>query len=152
MSRPARLVLIAAAVVLFALVSAAVARVLSANSAERAEVERLVAAQAAGDSARAVGSVAGCAAEPSCVRRIRAIVRRVATPGAVNVLRLDPSTTAALGATTGTARVAWKAGRRLPVVQCVRVRRSGDLVSGFEVRLLRVSFPIPRESGCPARF
>lgn len=152
MSRPARLVLIAAAVVLFALVSAGVARVLSANSAERAEVERLVAAQAAGDSARAVGSVAGCAAEPSCVRRIRAIVRRVATPGAVNVLRLDPSTTAALGATTGTARVAWKAGRRLPVVQCVRVRRSGDLVSGFEVRLLRVSVPIPRESGCPARF
>jgi len=150
-SRPARIALIACAVVLFALASAGVARVLSANSAERAEVERLVAAQATGDAARAVASVSGCAADPRCVARMRAIVRRVASPGAVAILRLDPSTTTSLGAHTGTARVAWKAGRGLPVVQCVRVRRGGDLLSGFEVALERVSAPIPRESSCPGR-
>ncbi|MFN8174313.1 MAG: hypothetical protein U0T02_04510 [Solirubrobacteraceae bacterium] len=151
MSRPARIALIACAVVLFALVSAGVARVLSANSAERAEVERLVVAQAAGDADRAVKSVPGCAADPRCVARMRAIVRRVASPGTVAILRLDASTTTSLAAHTGTARVAWKAGRALPVVQCVRVRRAGDVVSGFEVSLLRVSAPIARESSCPGR-
>lgn len=152
MSRPARIALIAVAVVLFALVSAGVARVLGANSAERAEIERLVAAQAAGDAARAARAVDGCAGDPRCTARMGAIVKRVAAPGTVNVLRLDPSTTAALGPVTGTARVAWRAGSRLPVVQCVRVRRSGSLVSGFTVRLLRVSEPIPRQSACPGRF
>lgn len=152
MSRPARIVLVVVGLVLFALASAGVARVLSANSAERAEIERLVAAQAGGDAARAARAVDGCASDPGCRARMRGIVRRVAAPGTVNVLRLDPSTTAALGPVTGTARVAWKAGSRLPVVQCVRVRRSGSLVSGFTVRLLRVSGPIRREAGCPHRF
>ncbi len=152
MSRPARIAVIVTVGVLFVLVSAGVARVLSANAAERSEVEHLVAAQAAGDVDAAAAAVAGCRAQPACVTRTRAIVRRVATPGAVRILRLDPSTTAALGATTGTARVAWRAGSRLPVVQCVRVEREGDLVSGFTVRLRRVGAPIPRQSACPARF
>jgi len=151
-SRPARIALIAVAAVLFVLVSAGVARVLGANSAERAEIDRLVAAQAAGDATRATQSVDGCGRDPRCTARIGAIVKRVAAPGTVSILRLDPSTTTALGPVTGTARVAWKVGSRLPVVQCVRVRRSGSLVSGFTVRLLRVSTPIPRESGCPRRF
>ncbi len=153
MSRPARIALIVTAAVLFLLASAGVARVLSANAAERSEVERLVAAQAAGNVGAAAAAVPGCREEPACVARTRAIVRRVATPGgAVRILRLDPSTTVALGATTGTARVAWKAGSRLPFVQCVRVEREGDLVSGFTVRLRRVGAPIPRQSACPARF
>ena len=50
--------------------------------------------------------------------------------------------------TTGTGRLAWRAGTALPVVQCFRVRREGP-VTGAGVEILSVSAPIRRESGCP---
>ena len=48
-------------------------------------------------------------------------------------------------APTGWTRVAWKAGTRLPVVQCFKVARKGNAISGLTVRLLQVSRPIPRQ-------
>jgi hypothetical protein len=42
----------------------------------------------------------------------------------------------------------WKAGDRLPVVQCVRVRREGDPLSGYDVRILALGAPIAREGDC----
>ena len=48
---------------------------------------------------------------------------------------------------TGTGRVAWRVGRSLPIVQCVRVRRDGPL-TGADVELLSISAPIGREAGC----
>jgi len=68
--------------------------------------------------------------------------------GRVRILRLDGVSSFVLGDRTETARVAWKAGTRLPVVQCIRVRRTGDPVSGYRVRILTVSAPIYREAGC----
>jgi hypothetical protein len=50
--------------------------------------------------------------------------------------------------TTGTGRIAWRAGSGLPVVQCVRVRRDGPL-TGNTVELLSISAPIGNESACP---
>jgi hypothetical protein len=67
----------------------------------------------------------------------------------IRVLRIDGPSRLVLGPRTGTARVVWSTpAKRLPVVQCVRLRRSGDLVVGFEVSVRAVSRPIGREAGC----
>ena len=68
--------------------------------------------------------------------------------GAVQILSYQPSTRLALTRKLGTARVAWRAGDELPVVQCVRVRREGPLTGGT-VELLSVSAPIAGDGSCP---
>jgi hypothetical protein len=37
---------------------------------------------------------------------------------------------------------------RLPVVQCVEVRRTGNILSGIDVTLLSLSAPIANEADC----
>jgi hypothetical protein len=69
--------------------------------------------------------------------------------GKVRVLNIKPTTRFALGGGTHVARVAWKAGDALPVVQCVTLRRDGGVLDGYDVRVLRVSRPIPRDANCP---
>jgi hypothetical protein len=67
----------------------------------------------------------------------------------IRVLRIDGPSRLALGPRTGTARVVWSTpAKRLPVVQCASLRRSGDLLGGFEVSVRSVSRPIGREAGC----
>ena len=67
----------------------------------------------------------------------------------IRVLRIDGPSRLVLGPRTGTARVVWSSPvRRLPVVQCVGLRRGGDLLGGFEVSVRSVSRPIGREAGC----
>ena len=75
-------------------------------------------------------------------------VERQAGPGKFRILRVDGVGGFAVTGRTETARIAWKAGTRLPVVQCVRVRRTGDPFSGYDVSVLRISRPIPREADC----
>lgn len=70
-------------------------------------------------------------------------------PGAIQVLRVDGPSRLVLGPRTGTARIVWStSAKRLPVVQCVRLRRSGDVLGGFEISVRSVSQPIGREAGC----
>jgi len=40
----------------------------------------------------------------------------------------------------------------LPIVQCFRVRRTGNPITGLHINLLAVSKRIPSESNCPAKF
>ena len=42
---------------------------------------------------------------------------------------------------SGPARVAWKVGAALPVVQCVRLRTTGDPVGGYTVHITGVEEP-----------
>jgi hypothetical protein len=77
----------------------------------------------------------------------RALARRLRRPGTVEILAYRPSSRAALTAETGIARVAWRAGAGLPVVQCVRARRNGPL-SRDQVELLAISPPIARTGSC----
>ena len=63
------------------------------------------------------------------------------------MLSYAPSTRLALTRKVGTARVAWRVGGALPVVQCVRVRREGPLTGGA-AELLSISAPIPGEASC----
>ena len=77
-----------------------------------------------------------------------AIKRQPRTGDDVRIVRVDGLSSFAVTGRTETARVVWKARDRLPVVQCVRLRRDGDPISGYDVRVLRVSPPIGREASC----
>jgi hypothetical protein len=144
-----RLALFLAGLAAFLVVSGVVARVIGAEAAARDEVEDVVKLEARGDAAGTVASIDGCARDEVCMDRITRLVRRVEAPGEVEVLRVDGISYAAVTGRTETARIAWKVGGRLPVVQCVRVKRTGDPLSGYEVSLLRVSNPIDRDADCP---
>lgn len=142
--------LVALGVVAFLAISFGLARVFSANSAERAAIEALLVAQARGDGTRVAVLIDGCRARPACVAAAQANAARLRSRGALQIVRLDPSTDFALGATNGVARVVWRTPSRLTVVQCVGVHRGGDVVHGLTVALRSLSRPIPRESSCPS--
>ncbi len=155
--RRAYVIAIAAAVLVFLAVSALLARVFSANSAEQSAITALVKDEARGDASAIVDDIAGCRAMPSCRRRATQLATALTRTGAVSIIQLQPSTNFSLAGTQGTARVAWKAGGpspsgRLPIVQCVRVRRTGNVISGLKVELLEVSRRIKSDTACPARY
>lgn len=152
MRRPRVIGLIVLGVVIFAVISALLARVLSLDGAERAAITSLVQAEARGDARAMVAQIDGCSHEPACRRRVARDAVALARPGAVSILELDQSAGFSLTSTVGTARVAWRAGNALPVVQCVRVRRAGNVLSGFHVRLLVLSARIRTDADCPPRY
>jgi hypothetical protein len=148
--RPLRYALVALGALVFLVVSAGLARVLGAANAERDAAIEIVKAQSHGDGAQVIRSIRGCRSDAACRGRVSADVARLHSPGKVRILRLDGPSALAVRARTGTARIAWHAGDALPVVQCVRLRRGGDLLHGFRVRVLALSRPIRRDAGCPA--
>jgi hypothetical protein len=150
--RRAYLIGIAAAVVVFLAVSALLARVFSANSAEQSAITTLVKDEARGDPGAIIGDVAGCRDSASCRARAAELAASLTREGAVSIIQLQPSTSFSVAGTQGTARVAWAAGGSLPIVQCVRVRRTGNAISGLKVELLVVSRRIKSDAACPSRF
>jgi hypothetical protein len=124
------------------------ARALGGAGAERAAVLEVVRAEARGDAGAVLARLPACAREPACAQVTRRRVAGLRAAGRVEVLAYDPSVQLALEETTGTGRIAWRAGGGLPVVQCVRARRWGPL-QGRRVELLAISAPIGRESACP---
>ena len=75
--------------------------------------------------AAVLAALPACRAQPACASMVRATTEEVRRPGEVEILTYAPSTRLSLTRRTGSARVAWRAGESLPVVQCVRVRRDG---------------------------
>lgn len=138
---------IAFAVFVFAGLSVLLARGLTGSGTERAKVLDVARAQARGDAKAVLARLPACAAQPACVQATTGFVRRLRMDGQVQILMYTPSTKLALTRQIGTARVAWRAGTHLPVVQCVRVRREGPL-SGGGVELLSISAPIARDGSC----
>jgi hypothetical protein len=150
MRRPARILLLAFGLLAFLLISLGLARVLSANGAEHSAIVALVEAQARGDAPGMVARIDGCARRPACVATTRENAERLRTPGHVELVRLDPSTSFSLGGSSGIARVVWKTPSRTTVVQCVSVRRGGDVVGGLSVELRALSRPIGHQASCPS--
>ena len=146
------LLLVALGVVLFLAISVGLARVFGANGAEESAITALVKAEATGDQSAMLSRIQDCAQSPSCRSRVAQNAANLRRPGAVTTIQLQPSTSFSLGGVVGTARVAWKAGSSLPIVQCVRVRRSGDVLGGLNVKLLEISARIRSDSSCPARY
>ncbi|MFZ0972924.1 MAG: hypothetical protein WAN22_11910 [Solirubrobacteraceae bacterium] len=141
------------AILLFLVISAMLARVFSANGAEQSAITSLVQSEAGGDVNAILGEIQGCRTDPAC--RTRAAVNAAALkhPGTISIIQLQPSTSFSLGGTQGTARVAWNAASyRYPIVQCVKVRRAGNPISGLSVELLEVSRRIKSDTACPAHY
>jgi hypothetical protein len=151
MRRPRLIALIVIGVVAFLVISALLARALSADGAERSAITSLVQAEARGDVAAAQAKVEHCNAKPGCRARITSNTATVTRPGSVTVLQLESSTGFSLGSTLGTARVAFRVGGSKPIVQCVRVRRAGNVLSGLRIELLSVSAPLKGNASCPGR-
>lgn len=145
-----RLLLIALGAVLFLVISGLLARWLSVENVERDADLELVQAQARGDAPAMLRLLDGCAQRPACVAAVNANVHnpRLVRRGAVKILDLNSATAYSISGGTGRTRLAWTVIGTLPVVQCIDVRRTGNPVSGTEVRLLSISPPIPNEAGC----
>jgi hypothetical protein len=145
--RTAWIVALAFGTFVFLGISFMLARGLSASGAERAQVLDALQAQARGDAAGVLAELPACARQPLCVRVTRDRVARLRWPGEVQILNYRPSIGLALTRQVGTGRVAWRTPGRLPVVQCVRVRRDGPLTGGG-VELLALTDPIGAEASC----
>jgi hypothetical protein len=146
------LILISAAVIVFLAVSALLARIWSADGAETDAVTALIQAEARGDQTAMINRIQGCSASTACRARVSTDATALRQPGSVEILRLDPSTGFSFGGTLGTARIAWKSPSSTPIVQCVRVRRSGNALKGLTIELLEISARIKNDAACPARF
>lgn len=135
-------------VLVFLVISGLLARFLSTENSERSDEEALLQAQARGDVRGMLSQLSGCRESPSCVATVRTNASSLRRSGAVKILSLKSSTAYSLTGATGKTRLAWTVIGRLPVVQCVQVRRTGSFLSGISVTLLSLSAPIPNEGDC----
>jgi len=136
------------AVLLFLAISGLLARFLSTENVERDREVALIQAQARGDVQGMLDRLSGCRESPSCLATVRTDAASLRRPGAVKILSLKSSTAYSLTAATGKTRLAWTVIGRLPVVQCVQVRRTGSPIEGITITLLSLSAPIPNEANC----
>jgi hypothetical protein len=135
-------------VVLFLAISGIVARFFSAENVERDHELILLQAQVKGDVPGMLAQLPGCAARPACVATVRGNATRLRRPGTVLILSTQSTTNHSLSSSTGVTRIAWKAGARFPVVQCIKVHRSGNFLTGIGVALVSVSAPIEESADC----
>lgn len=152
MRRAYLVAVIAAGVVVFLAISAILARALSVDGAERSAITSLIEAQARGDTDAMVTQLLHCRTSSACRARVAYNAAHLTRPGSISIIQVQPSAGFSLTGTLGTARVAWNAGSSLPIVQCVRVRRAGNVLSGLHVELLEISLRIPSDQACPARY
>ncbi len=138
---------IAIAVLFVLVVSVFVARWLNNDTNERSQVTELLRAQARGD-AEAMLAILRCP-DLACERLARANARRLRAPGELKIALYQSQTAHAIAPRTKPTRVVWFTPGRLTTVQCVLVRRSGNVFAGASISLLRLSAPIGRESSCP---
>ena len=90
-----------------------------------------------------------CADEPAA-SVVRANARRLRAPGELKIALYQSQTAHAPAlAHEADARRVVTDPDRLTIVQCVLVRRTGDILAGTSVSLLRLSAPIGREASCP---
>ena len=134
----------------FLLISGLLARFLSVENAERDAEEALIEAQVRGDASGMLDRLSGCRSRPACVAAVRANVAnpRLRRSGAVKILQLSSSTAYSLTGASGETRLAWTVIGKLPVVQCVGVRRTGNFFTGVSVTLVSLGAPIPNEGDC----
>lgn len=145
------ILLIAVCLVVFLAVSAILARVFSIDGAERSAITGLIQAEAKGDQAGMIKQLYHCG-DPACRQRAAYDAGKLKLPGSVSIILINPSAGFSLTGTIGTARVAWNAGNSLPVVQCVKVQRAGNALSGLRVRLLEIGKRIKSDTACPAKY
>jgi hypothetical protein len=139
--------LVAFGAIVFIAISVLLARYLTTENRERDAVYALLRDQARGDAQAMLERLSGCDAR--CRANVEADARRLKRSGEVKILAYDSSTSYALGHAEGPTRVAWTIiDRQLPVVQCVQVERTGNVLAGATINLRRLSVPIDRQGTC----
>ena len=147
MSRRRLVTLIAFGAIVFVAISFLLARYLSTENRERDAVYALLRDQARGDARAMLERLDGCDAR--CRANVEANARRLKRAGEVKILAYSSSTSYSLGHAEGPTRVAWTiVNRQLPVVQCVQVERTGNVLAGATINLRRLSVPIDRQGTC----
>lgn len=136
--------------ILFFGISGLLARVFSADGAERSAITSVIQAEARGDPEGMMARIQGCGANPGCRARVAADASALKHAGSVSILQLQPSAGFSLTSTLGNARVAWDVGGSLPRVQCVRVRRAGNALSGLRIELLSITPRLAGDATCPS--
>ena len=145
------IVAIAVGVLLFLAISGLLARAFSANSAEQDAITSLVTAEARGDVNGVLDDILDCRTTAACRQRAAGNAVQLKHAGAVSIAQLTPSTSFSLAGEEGTARVAWIVGGSKPITQCVRVRRTGNVLSGLRVELLAVTPRLKTNADCPTQ-
>jgi hypothetical protein len=148
--RRRRRLLIALGVIVFLAISALIARFLTSDNLEREYDVALIEAEAKGDATNMIEKLSGCRESPSCValQRKNASDPRLRRAGSVKILSLTSATANSPTGATGKTRLAWTVLGHLPVVQCIDVRRTGNALTGVDVKLLSLSRPINNEADC----
>jgi hypothetical protein len=146
--RGRRLALIALGLLLFLAISGLLARFLSTENVEREDLVSVLQAQAAGDEQGMLAHLSGCRTSPACVATVKANALALRRPGSVKILSLTSHTAYSLTGATGPTRVAWTVIGRLPTVQCAKVKRTGNALTGVSVALVSLSAAIPNEGDC----
>ncbi len=136
------------ALVVFLVISGLLARFLATENVERDDVLSALRAETVGDERALFVQLSGCRAVPDCVSDVQFNAAHLRRSGSVKIVSLTSSTAYSLTGATGLTRVAWVVIGNLPVVQCVRVRRTGNFFAGVSVTLLALSKPIPNEGNC----
>ncbi len=150
MSRPARIAIIFVGIIAFVVISLGVGRMLGARDSERVMIEQVIRHQASGNTQALTRYLPDCGAGTKCNKQITALVKRVKGPTlTLEILQITRGAGFGTGGATGVARIAWHLGKRLPVVQCLGIKRTGTVISGFAIHLTSVSNPIAREGACP---
>jgi len=140
--------IIVPAVLVFLAISLVLARWLSTEGEERDKVHQLLQAQARGDAAGMLAQLHGCD-DATCRATVARNASTLKRRGSVKIVSYESGTSYALGSATGDTRVAWTSLQQgLVEVQCVTVRRSGSVLTGRSVTLLRISAPIDRQGSC----
>jgi hypothetical protein len=136
-------------VVLFLAISGMLARFFSAENVERDHELTLLQAEARGNTRGMLAQLSGCSARPFCVVTVRADAASLRRPGSVEILSVQSPADHSLTTSVGEARVAWKVSGRYPVVQCVTVGRSGNILTGISISLLSIGPRIGSTADCP---
>jgi hypothetical protein len=134
--------------VVFLILSAMLARFLSAENVERDDVLAALEAETAGREQVLFSKLSGCRVVPDCVSDVKWNATHLRRSGSIKIVSLTSATAYSLGGATGHTRVAWVVIGELPVVQCLNVKRTGSFFTGISVSLLALSKPIPNEGNC----
>jgi hypothetical protein len=147
---PKLVAIVTLGVVLLFAISGLLARWLQVENTERDDDLALVEAETRGSLSGMLDQLSGCRADPACLAQTKANAAnpRLRRKGEVKILQLQSPTAYSLGGATGKTRLAWTVIGKLPVVQCVDVRRTGNAISGIHVHLIGLSGPIQNEADC----
>jgi hypothetical protein len=137
-------------IVVFLAITALLTHLFSVDSAERSAITSLIQTEAAGKENAMLARMHGCKQRIKCREQVAEDAARLAHDGSVSIIMIQTSAGFSLTGSTGSARVAWNVGDSLPIVQCVRVRRAGNVISGFNVQLLAITPKLPGQATCPA--